>query len=408
MPRSSSSTRATSTAPSGAPPATTASRAHLADAKSRPVTKTDPAVCGACHENQFRTMYTMNPEKTARKSKTLAAGPSPNPAFDKLMAPHGFTREHNEPRSHAFMLYDQYVVDRAFGGRFENKEGWRGLAQFGGNFKVWDVIEDKYPGQDHKPFKPGTAAAANPVCMSCKTADHILDWAYLGDPVPGAKWSRTSKVQEFVKDTNHALNCFFCHDPHSAKPRVIRDGLIQALTRPEKDTLWHKDAARREDRGEGLRPARLHAQDRHARPLRHEPAVRPVPRRVQLQPGHRPDDGQAHRHDRLAHQPLPVQEGRRHRPALHGPQVPRLQARDHGRAAVEGAAPGRRELLRQQAPEGRRRVLELPHAEGQGREDGQDLHLALADLAQALHQGDLPHLPQPVEAGAGRVRDRFA
>jgi formate-dependent nitrite reductase cytochrome c552 subunit len=216
--------------------------AHLANAKSRPVTKTDPAVCGSCHANQYRTMYTMNPEKTARKAKTLATGPSPNPAFDKLMSPHGFTREHNEPRSHAFMLYDQFVVDRAFGGRFENKEGWRGLAKFGGNFKVWDVLEDKQPGQDHKAFKPGTAAAANPVCMSCKTADHILDWAYLGDPVPGAKWSRTSKVQEFVKDTNHALNCFFCHDPHSAKPRVIRDGLIQALTRPEKDTLWHRDA----------------------------------------------------------------------------------------------------------------------------------------------------------------------
>ncbi|HEX4884649.1 MAG TPA: ammonia-forming cytochrome c nitrite reductase subunit c552 [Casimicrobiaceae bacterium] len=215
--------------------------AHLTNATSRPVTKTDPAVCGGCHENQFRTMYTMNPEKTARKSKSLAGGPSPNPAFDKLMGPHGFTREHNEPRSHAFMLYDQFVVDRAFGGRFENKEGWRGLAKFGGNFKVWDVLEDKYPGQDHKAFKPGTAAAANPVCMSCKTADHILDWAYLGDPVPGAKWSRTSKVQEFVKDTNHALNCFFCHDPHSAKPRIIRDGLIQALTRPEKDTLWHSD-----------------------------------------------------------------------------------------------------------------------------------------------------------------------
>jgi formate-dependent nitrite reductase cytochrome c552 subunit len=215
--------------------------AHVANVKSRPVTKTDPAACGACHQNQFSTMYTMNYEKPARKSKSLATGPSPNPAFDKLMSPHGFTREHNEPRSHAFALYDQFVVDRAFGGRFESKEGWRGLAKAGGNFKVWDVLEDKYPGEDHKVFKPGTAAAANPVCMSCKTADHILDWAYLGDPVPGAKWSRTSKVQEFVKDTNHSLNCIFCHDPHSAKPRVIRDGLIQALTRPEKDTLWHKD-----------------------------------------------------------------------------------------------------------------------------------------------------------------------
>jgi len=215
---------------------------HLADSKARPVTKTDPAVCGSCHQNQFRSMYTMNWDKQARREKVQAGGPSPDPAFDKLMMPHGFTKEHNEPRSHAFALYDQLVVDRAFGGRFENKEGWRGLARAGGSFKIWDTLEDKYPGQDHKAFRPGTAAAANPVCLSCKTADHILDWAYMGDPVPGAKWSRTSKVQELAKDVNHSLNCFFCHDPHSAKPRIIRDGLIQALTRPEKDTLWHRDA----------------------------------------------------------------------------------------------------------------------------------------------------------------------
>ena len=103
------------------------------------------------------------------------------------------------------------------------------------------MLIDEYPGEPHKAFKPGTAAAANPVCMSCKSSDHILDWAYLGDPEPEAKWSRLSKVNEFVKDTNHSLNCNFCHDPHSAKPRIVRDGLIQALTRPEKDTLWHKD-----------------------------------------------------------------------------------------------------------------------------------------------------------------------
>ena len=78
----------------------------------------------------------------------------------------------------------------------------------------------------------------------------------MGDPVPGAKWSRTSKVNEMVKDLNHALNCFFCHDPHSAKPRVVRDGLIQALTRPEKDTLWHRDARAAQDRRQGHGRAR--------------------------------------------------------------------------------------------------------------------------------------------------------
>jgi len=210
---------------------------HSPKGRGRPSTNMDPANCGSCHQNQYRTLYNMNTEKTAHKEKAVAT----NGAMDKILMPHGFTREHNEPRSHAFALYDQVVVDRAFGGRFQNKEGKAGLTRMGGNFKIWDVLVDEFPGEPHKAFKPGTAAAANPVCMSCKSSDHILDWAYMGDPVPQAKWSRLSKVNEFVKDTNHSLNCNFCHDPHAAKPRIIRDGLIQALTRPQADTLWHKD-----------------------------------------------------------------------------------------------------------------------------------------------------------------------
>ncbi len=214
---------------------------HNANEKVRPSTDMAPAVCGTCHKPQFDSQFTMNWNKHARKEKSLATGPSPNPAWDKLMAPHGFTREHAEARSHMHMVLDQFVVDRAFGGRFQPKEGWEYLTKTGA-YKVWDVIEDKYPNDtDQKVFKPGTAAAANPVCWSCKSADLILDWAYMGDPVPSAKWSRTSKVVELVKDVNHAMNCFFCHDPHSAKPRVVRDALIDALTRPEADTLFHKD-----------------------------------------------------------------------------------------------------------------------------------------------------------------------
>jgi nitrite reductase (cytochrome c-552) len=214
---------------------------HLADSAQRPVTRMDPANCGGCHRLQYESFATTNWNRPARFEKSQMTGPSPNPAWDKLMMPHGFTREHNLPRSHTFALLDQLVVDRAFGGRFAPKNGWQYLTQSGA-VKIWDLLEDKYPGEDHKAFKPGTAAAANPVCLNCKTQDHILDWAYMGDPVPGAKWSRTSKVVDMAKDVNHALNCFFCHDPHSAGPRIVRDGLIQALTRPAQDTLWHKDA----------------------------------------------------------------------------------------------------------------------------------------------------------------------
>jgi nitrite reductase (cytochrome c-552) len=78
-------------------------------------------------------------------------------------------------------------------------------------------------------FLSQTATAANPVCLNCKTQDHILDWAYMGDEHDAAKWSRTSQVVEFARDLNHPLNCFMCHDPHSAEPRVVRDGLIHAV-----------------------------------------------------------------------------------------------------------------------------------------------------------------------------------
>ncbi len=169
--------------------------AHLADASKRPTTKTDLANCGGCHENQYNSYAQMDWQRPARFEKKQTTGPAPDPAYDLLMSPHGFTKEHNLPRGHTFALLDQFVVDRAFGGRFGTQESWRYLAGTG-DFKVWDRAVDLYPDNtEQKVFKPGTAAAANPVCLSCKTQDHILEWAYMGDPVPNAKWSRTSKAR---------------------------------------------------------------------------------------------------------------------------------------------------------------------------------------------------------------------
>ncbi len=214
---------------------------HLADSKKRPATKTDLATCGGCHQNQYKSYAQMDFHRTARYEKKQMTGPAPDPAYDLLMSPHGFTKEHNLPRGHTFALLDQYVVDRAFGGRFAPKDKWRYLAA-SGDFKVWDVLTDLHPDNaDQKVFIPGTAAAANPVCLSCKTQDHILEWAYMGDPVPGAKWSRTSKVVEAARSVNHSLNCIFCHDPHAAKPRIVRDALIEAVTRTDAPTLYSQD-----------------------------------------------------------------------------------------------------------------------------------------------------------------------
>ncbi|OGW35682.1 MAG: hypothetical protein A2010_06725 [Nitrospirae bacterium GWD2_57_9] len=206
---------------------------------TRPGTDTSWEACGKCHKDQYDSFMQVAKHRPARDEKSQLTNRSPNPFWDKLMAGHGFTKEHSLTRSHVNMLVDQFVVDRAFGGRFQPKNGWQYVNEKG---KVWDVLTDTHQEtKEHKAFMTQSAAAANPTCLQCKTQDHILKWSYLGEPVPGATWSRISNVVEVAKDVNHGLNCFVCHDPHAAKPRVVRDGLIAALTRPEADTLWHKD-----------------------------------------------------------------------------------------------------------------------------------------------------------------------
>ena len=85
-------------------------------------TKIDAALCGKCHRDQYDSFYRVNHEAAARKEKGVPTGRSP--MQDKLLAGHGFTFEHNEPRGHAFMVIDQFVVDRFQGGRFQFKNGW--------------------------------------------------------------------------------------------------------------------------------------------------------------------------------------------------------------------------------------------------------------------------------------------
>lgn len=214
---------------------------HLANPgpDTRPVTDTSWEACGQCHKEQYESFMKVAYHRPARDEKSQLTNRAPNPFWDKLMAGHGFTKEHALTRSHVNMLTDHLVVDRAYGGRFQGKNGWIYILETG---KAWDVLTDREPTtSDQKTFIPQSATAANPVCLQCKSQDQILKWPYMGEPVKGAQWSRTSKPVELVRDLQHGLNCFYCHDPHAAKPRIVRDALIQALTRPEADTLWHKD-----------------------------------------------------------------------------------------------------------------------------------------------------------------------
>jgi formate-dependent nitrite reductase cytochrome c552 subunit len=218
--------------------------AHAESSDAKPVTHLDPANCGKCHQDQFASFFTVNHKKPARVEKSLYTERSPNPLWDKLMMGHGFTKEHNAIRSHAYMLIDHLVVDRAYGGRFQPKSGWQYTVERP-PAKVWDVLEDNYPDtKDHRQFIRESAAAANPVCLQCKTTDNILKWKFMGEKDSAAKWDRTSNAVELAKDLRDVVGCIHCHDPHANKPRIVRDALIQALTRPEGKTLWHNDPHR--------------------------------------------------------------------------------------------------------------------------------------------------------------------
>ena len=198
----------------------------------KPVTRLDPALCGGCHKAQYQSFFTVSTEGGARKEKGVPAGRSP--MQDKLLAGHGFTFEHNEPRGHAFMVVDQFTVDRFQGGRFQLKNRWKDINRTG---KTWDLLEDK--GAATK--LPESAMAGNPTCMQCKTSDNILKVKFMGDKDLRAKWDRTSNVVDVAKSIDNLVGCIHCHDPHGTQPRVVRDALIQAIEREGAANIFAKN-----------------------------------------------------------------------------------------------------------------------------------------------------------------------
>jgi formate-dependent nitrite reductase cytochrome c552 subunit len=204
---------------------------HMKDPEgNRPVTVIDQSVCGRCHKQQYDSFIRVNYEAPARKEKGTPTGRSP--MQDKLLAGHGFTFEHAEPRGHAFMVTDQFIVDRFQGGRFQYRDGWKGVDKSG---KTWDVLTDT--GRK----LPETAMAGNPTCIQCKTSDHILKWKFMGDRDPKAKWDRGSDVVAVARDTTNPVGCIHCHDPHGTQPRVVRDALIQAIEKEPSTNIFARN-----------------------------------------------------------------------------------------------------------------------------------------------------------------------
>jgi len=212
--------------------------------QNRPKTRFAHEVCGQCHVNEFKSMMSNKyHNEWAQKNPSLSYFLWTDPASGTFSRIQG-----KIPRFHASLLND-VVVNRT-GGRFKYKDGLYSWNRVGG--RLWDVVYDAHPEdgevlESHEldtAFRPHKAGArlSSSTCLTCKTGEHILDWPYMGTPQEKAKFNRATQPYQILKVVNYSLTCNFCHDPHSAEPRVIRDSFIKALTDPEfKDNVYQSD-----------------------------------------------------------------------------------------------------------------------------------------------------------------------
>jgi hypothetical protein len=135
----------------------------------------------------------MNYEKTATQGKgTGRTVLSPNPAFDKLMVPHGFTQASTTSRARTSFIALVRPARRSIArsaAASPSKEGWQFLAKDGGNFKIWDVPRRPVSRQQRpQGVQAGHCGRGQPGLHGrARRRTMILDWAYMGDPVAGRK-----------------------------------------------------------------------------------------------------------------------------------------------------------------------------------------------------------------------------
>jgi formate-dependent nitrite reductase cytochrome c552 subunit len=73
----------------------------------------------------------------------------------------------------------------------------------------------------------------------------MLEYAYAGLPEKGTTLNRDSPSMPTLKTLNTSFNCNFCHDPHSAEPRIVNDFLIETLINPDfKDNAYQKNVGK--------------------------------------------------------------------------------------------------------------------------------------------------------------------
>lgn len=223
----------------------TAKPEHLSkpSAANRPATRFDHESCSQCHTTQMKEL--MDPKYHWEWAKRGG-----NTAYQFIRDPvDGWPRnvQHRIPRFHIGLMAD-FAANRANGRFLYNNKADEGEPQS----KLWNVIKDAHPEQGDqmqgdiigigwRPHK-GRETSQESRCLVCKTTDTMLEYQYdVTEPNPKG-YDFSSPVVPMLKKINQGFNCNFCHDPHSAEPRIVFAPLIESMTGPDgKDNAYQKN-----------------------------------------------------------------------------------------------------------------------------------------------------------------------
>lgn len=148
------------------------------------------SACAECHASQYDSYLTNDATKAGH-----FGGSSPTskyeefPHYQYLMGGHGFTREYNEERSHAYMLKDHIDTQRR----------------------------------------------QTTTCLQCKSTPVAYYWnqTQRGELQFAKQMEWAQVIERLRTDQPEAIDygagCTHCHDPHTGDFRLIRRGLIEAI-----------------------------------------------------------------------------------------------------------------------------------------------------------------------------------
>lgn len=213
-------------------------------AKNRPTTRFDYASCSQCHTSEHKEL--MDPkyhyewaEKHGNHDYSFLR--DQDDGWPRLI-------QYKFPRFHAGIMSD-FMANRANGRfKYDSKKD-QAIPQE----DQWTSIKDKFPengdlmkgdvvGLGWRPHK-GREGQQDSRCLMCKTTETMLNYAYdVTQPNPKG-YDFDSKVVPMLKSTNTGFNCNYCHDPHSAEPRIVFSPLIESMAgKNGKDNFYQKQA----------------------------------------------------------------------------------------------------------------------------------------------------------------------